>query len=313
MVAVERAVAALDPHGPPDARGLAGVGELTHATRIGLFSGSFNPLTLAHVAVADAACAQAGLDALVWAQAVVTVDKERVTRASLPDRLAQLVAFARTRGESVLVLNRGLYAEQVQTIRTIVGNLMRHFVVVGFDKVVQIFDPRYYADRDGALAELFVGADLLVAPRADAGARELAQLLAQPGNQPYADHVAMLDVPPVYRADSSTEVRQLAADPDAHQVELARLVPPEALALIATRAYAANDAYPLRQAWLSALQPLPQKLLRSLPSLVELVRLVAPSGASSPRDALLDAQAHPSRSATLTLLRSLGVLGPGVA
>ncbi len=307
MVAIERAVAGLDIHGPPDLRSFTGGARLQRAARIGLFPGSFNPLTDAHVALADAARTQARLDTLVWALAVVTVDKERVTRASVPDRLAQLVAFARPRRESVALVNRGLYVDQVQALRAAsraAGQDTRVVVLVGFDKVVQIFDPRYYAEREAALTALFSAADLLVAPRAGAGAPVLAALLAMPENQPYARHVALLDFPAEHLSDSSTEARQLAAAPEAHQDELARLVPPEARALIATQAYEATDIYALRQAWLAVLQPLPIVVLRTLPPIATLVARTHASGEL--RRALIDAQTHPTAAAARDLVHRLG-------
>ena len=47
------------------------------------------------------------------------------------------------------------------------GNVFALFDhIYGYDKVVQIFDPRYYDDRDAALDRLFALSSLLVAPRA---------------------------------------------------------------------------------------------------------------------------------------------------
>lgn len=240
MLAVERAVASLDMDGAPAAVCLTGRVRLRRARRIGLFAGSFNPLTLAHVALTDAAGRRASLDVVVWAIAAVTVDKEHVTRAALPERLAQLLAFARPRRDAVMLLNRGLYVDQSRILAALAAPGARIAIIIGYDKVVRIFDPRYYADRDAALLALFAAADLLVAPRADAGAAQLRALLARPENRPYAPHVAPLLVPPSHLYDSSTQARELAADPRANAAALARLLPPEAQALVATGAYRAS-------------------------------------------------------------------------
>src|SRR5579884_3038323 len=93
MLGVERQADALDVSAPPTVVSFAEGDQLRTAARTGLFAGSYNPLTYAHVAVADAARTQARLDDVVWAISRVTVDKERVTSASVHDRLAQLVAF----------------------------------------------------------------------------------------------------------------------------------------------------------------------------------------------------------------------------
>src|SRR5689334_6133742 len=84
------------------------------------FIGSFNPLTLAHVALARAARREGRLDLVVWAFAAVTVDKERVARASLPDRLAQMAAYVRRRQhDALVVLNHGLYVDEARALRTL--------------------------------------------------------------------------------------------------------------------------------------------------------------------------------------------------
>ena len=101
--------------------------------------------------------------------------------------------------------------------------------IVGFDKARQIFDPRYYDDRDAALGALFDAAGLLVAPRGADGAAELAALLDQPANRPFRDRVRALPFHAGYAHDSATTVRELARA--GHPV--AGLVPPQTAAFIA--------------------------------------------------------------------------------
>ncbi len=218
------------------------------AERIGLLAGSYNPLTLAHIAVAEAARRVAQLDLVAWALTAVTVDKERVTRASLPQRIAQLDAYiASTIGkvhyaDALVLLAHGLYVEQAQAIRTLMPPDAELVIIVGYDKIVQIFDPRYYDDREAALQALFAQARLLVAPRDGQGEADLRALLARPENQPYSEYVAYCPLDPVYATDSSTEARQLAApltpDAVADSPALRRLLPPEGVALAATGTYA---------------------------------------------------------------------------
>src|SRR5690348_3214322 len=174
----------------PCAVALAGGRRLRAAMRVGVFAGSFNPLTRAHVALANAARRAAGLDALLWACAAASVDKERVERAALVDRLAQMCAFvAGRRREALALLNRGLYVDEARTLRALLAPSAELTLIVGYDKIVQIFDPKYYADRDTALRALFSLAHLLVAPREGEGASALAALLAQRENRPFARHV----------------------------------------------------------------------------------------------------------------------------
>ncbi len=90
VVAQQRTVERSRPHAPPRADVRSGRTALRTARHVGHVAGSFNPLTNAHVAIEEAVRAVGGLDCVVWACAAVTVDKERVERASVADRLAHL-------------------------------------------------------------------------------------------------------------------------------------------------------------------------------------------------------------------------------
>ncbi|HEY1387681.1 MAG TPA: hypothetical protein VGF38_03975 [Ktedonobacterales bacterium] len=278
LARLARAAADVAASDEPCAMALAGGRRLSAATRVGVFAGSFNPLTRAHVALANAARRAARLDTLIWACAAASVDKEQVERAALVDRLAQMRAFvAGRRREALALLNRGLYVDEARTIRALLAPSAELTLIVGYDKIVQIFDPKYYADRDAALRKLFPLARLLVAPRAGEGAEALAALLAQPENSPFARHVRYLDVPAGYAHDSSTEARDLAAETPADSAALSRLLPPAGVALaLHTGAYrptAPADAnpYTIRARWLDALATLPPTTTHNLPPLATLV------------------------------------------
>jgi nicotinamide-nucleotide adenylyltransferase len=278
LARLARAAAGVIAIDAPYAVALSGRRRLRAAARAGVFAGSFNPLTRAHVALVNAARHAAGLDALVWACAAASVDKERAERAALVDRLAQLRAFvAGRRRDALVLLNRGLYVDESRTIRGMMAPSAELVLIVGYDKVVQIFDPKYYADRDAALRELFSLAWLLVAPRAGEGAEALTALLAQPENRPFAAHVRYLDVPPTYANDSSSEARALAAETPPNVAALSQLLAPAGLALaLHTGAYrppdsTTSDPYMIRARWLDALATLPATSTRSLPPLSTLV------------------------------------------
>ncbi len=263
---------------------LVGGRALAEARAVGLFAGTFNPLTHAHVALAEAARAAGNLDLIAWTLAVVTVDKERVERATLPDRSAQIAAYCDGRaGDALVVVNRGLYVDQARALHALMAPTARLAIVVGYDKVVQIFDPRYYADRDAALAELFAEANLLAAPRAGQGPHELERLLARPENARFAASVRPIPLAPEYAAESSTQVRALAASVPKVMVPRA-LVAPEGWALALLGAYVPEDAplgaaYAVREAWQRALPGLPPRVTSALPPLAELVaRTQAPAG-----------------------------------
>jgi nicotinamide-nucleotide adenylyltransferase len=216
-----------------------------------VFPGSFNPPTTAHLALLKQArdfahqqpLAPGQEDLPVHLYAAIskhTIDKETVERPLLLDRVTLLdtVLHRYLRNIGILLFNRGLYVEEAQAVRTSFPEVIRLFFLIGFDKIVQILDPRYYENRDAALRELFALAELLVAPRGDAGVDALHNLLSQPANQPFAGHIHALPFSPTYRTISSTSIRQ---NPHANLDE----IPPEVQHFIQeTHAYAPPERLP---------------------------------------------------------------------
>lgn len=198
----------LAPSEPPRLAELVSPGR--QLRRLAFLPGSFNPPTIAHLALADRVLGSGYVDGLSYALASRTVDKERVEVASLADRLLLLTELVKGRPrEGVALLNRGLYVEQAEIIRRALPGLGELWFVVGYDKIVQIFDPRYYPDRDAALERLFALASFLVSPRAPASSQDLRAFLDQPENRRFAPRVIELDLPPEYQTMSSTRVRDV--------------------------------------------------------------------------------------------------------
>ncbi len=217
-------VAASDPDGPPSALIVRAPAD-ANPRRLAFLSGSFNPPHAAHLALLDSAERTVEPDATLLVHSARTVDKERLSGLCLVDRLlllTLLVAGAPTRG--VALINRGLYADQVDALLTTWPSLESLYVIVGYDKLVQILDPRYYADRDAALDRMFGRATLLVAPRADAGADEIERLMAEPENRRYRESVRLLPLEKPYSEMASTSARQRVADGSASDPDLPEVV-----------------------------------------------------------------------------------------
>ena len=210
----------LQPEGPPQA--LLAPGSPIPRGGIIVFPGSFNPPTTAHLALLKEARNFARFQAwskgkreiiqLYAALSKHIVDKENVERPLLLDRILLLDILLRRRftHAGILLFNRGLYVEQAQAVHSSFPHVTRLLFLVGFDKIVQILDPHYYDDRDAELHELFSLAELLVAPRGDAGTDSLAKLLQRPENQPFAPYIHALPFSSAYRYVSSTNIRQHA-------------------------------------------------------------------------------------------------------
>jgi nicotinic acid mononucleotide adenylyltransferase len=234
MRQIQATIANLDATAAPQVALIAGGERLANARHIGVLAGSFNPPTLAHLALAASATQTARLDALLWTISQVTVDKEQVTRAPLAERLAVLAALVASRPhDAVAVLNRGLYAAQAEALHATFPTLQRLSFIIGYDKIVQIVDPRYYPNPIAALDELFALAEVWVAPRAGEGEADLTALFAQPENQRWAGRVHFLPLDPQYQTLSSTTLRARID----RQLPIADLTPPEAQALVDAGAY----------------------------------------------------------------------------
>ena len=180
------------------------LGRPAEAASVGLVSGSFDPMTIAHAALADALPAELVL--LVVSPA--TLPKEPGAEPPLLDLEARVTSLSRyvaaRRGMRVAVSSHGLYADQV-------GAASRRFpgasIVVGLgsDKVGQLFDPAFYGDRDEALERLFSRAEVRYAMRAGDEDRVHAVLEAEPR---WAPRIARLDLSPEIAAVSSGNVRR---------------------------------------------------------------------------------------------------------
>jgi nicotinic acid mononucleotide adenylyltransferase/predicted RNA-binding protein with PIN domain len=123
--------------------------------RVGVFPGSFDPPTIAHVAIAEAALRQAGLDRIDFAISRVALGKEDRTDVDRRRRALERVVAGRDE-LGVVVTNAQLVADIAAGYDA---------VVMGADKWAQVNDPEWYpsiAARDDALARL---PRVLVAPR----------------------------------------------------------------------------------------------------------------------------------------------------
>jgi predicted RNA-binding protein with PIN domain len=127
-------------------------------SRAGVYPGSFDPLTVAHLAIAEAALHQAALDRVDLALSNVTLGKEHLDRASVKARATDIHAATRDRPWLAVVVT------DAQLVADIAAGY--DVVVMGADKWAQVRDPQWYgndlAARDAALAAL---PPVLVAPR----------------------------------------------------------------------------------------------------------------------------------------------------
>lgn len=169
----------MPPSRPPAGASPAG------AAGVGCYPGSFDPPTIAHVGVAEAAVRQAGLVRVDLVVSRRTLGKDHLDEATVARRVAVLERVVAGRPWlGVAVVDGGLVADIADGYDA---------VVMGADKWVQVVDPDWYggspAARDAALARL---PRVLVAPRA--------------GVRP--EGVELLDLPAHLAHVSATAVRE---------------------------------------------------------------------------------------------------------
>jgi predicted RNA-binding protein with PIN domain len=140
---------------------------------IGVYPGSFDPPTIAHLAIAEVAIRHARLDRLDFALSRIALGKEH--RADTDRRRAVLEAMIAGDPRLAVVVRDA----------QLIADLARGYdvVVMGADKWAQVLDPAWYASvaaRDGAVASL---PRVLVAPRlgvdVDLGPAELLDVPAE--------------------------------------------------------------------------------------------------------------------------------------
>ena len=126
--------------------------------RVGCYPGSFNPPTIAHLAIAEAAYRQCDLDRLDLVVSRVALGKAAPAGPRFEDRIAVLETIARSRPWL------GVRVSDAQLLVDLAAGY--DVLVLGADKWAQVVDPAWYdgsiAARDEALAHL---PEVVVAPR----------------------------------------------------------------------------------------------------------------------------------------------------
>ena len=153
----------------------------------GVYPGSFDPLTVAHLAIADAARDQCGLELLDLVVSHVALAKEDRRQAPPAERLAEI---ERATPDRPWLSARGTGAQLLADIAD-----GYDLLVVGADKWHQLHDPRFYGGSEAAMrAALARLPPVAVASRAGV-------------HLPTGARVTVLEVDPVHHEVSSTGVR----------------------------------------------------------------------------------------------------------
>jgi len=150
--------------------------------RTGAYPGTFDPPTTAHVAIAEAARRQCGLDAVDFVVNAGPLGKSGVR--PLESRVAMLSALTNGRPWLRVVVTDRLHLADIAESYDV--------LVLGADKWAQVLDPAFYGsaeERDAAVARLPL---LAVAPR---------------GGLPVPDACVVLEIDAALAEVSSTAAR----------------------------------------------------------------------------------------------------------
>lgn len=125
---------------------------------LAVYPGSFDPLTIAHLAIAEAALAQLGVDRVDLAVSTATLGKSHLSAATVQRRVTLIERIVAKRSRLAVVVMED----------QLIVDIARGYdvVVMGADKWAQVNDPAWYGHdpiaRDAALAAL---PKVAVAPR----------------------------------------------------------------------------------------------------------------------------------------------------
>ena len=204
--------------------------------RLGIFSGSFNPITVAHIEMIEAAQKRYDLDEILLILARANVDKG-VFGLSLADRLLMLKLYAVTREDfSVAACSHGKFIEKIEALKPAYPPSTHFSFIVGYDTFIRLFDPKYYTDMHDALEALFDQCRFIVANRQDYDANAVRNVMEAPDYHRYANCIDLIELPDFYADISSTHIRSQIQEGNS----VDHLVPPEVQAYLkAIQAYQA--------------------------------------------------------------------------
>ena len=189
---------------------------------LGIFSGSFNPLTIAHIKLVEEARRQYQLDEILLLLAKTNVDKD-VYGLPLAGRMLILKLYAETQHcISIGVSSHGRYIDKASALKLIYPAKTELSFIVGYDTLVRIFDPKYYKNPHEELQFLFSQCRFIAANREEADIHTIHQFLSQPLLQAYHKNVDYLLFPDDYAEISSTDVRRRIEN----RQPISHLVPP---------------------------------------------------------------------------------------
>jgi nicotinate-nucleotide adenylyltransferase len=200
----------------------AGVGVAPHDRRLGVFSGAFNPITQAHVGLAESALAHFQLHEVLLLLPLIQPHK-RIEDASIDARLAMMALAGQHHPDfSIASCTHGLFIDIARAVELAYPPATHLWFITGRDAAERILTWPY-PEPAQALSDLFSRADLLVADREGTFVLPEASAVGA-----HATQIHHLPLPSSYNGISATEIRTRLAQGQ----DVSDLVPPPVLAFI---------------------------------------------------------------------------------
>lgn len=199
-----------------------GVDPAAQGGQLGIFSGAFNPITVAHVALARSAFQHYHLHEVLFLLPL-TQPHRLIVDASIEARLHMMaLAVQDDPAFSVGSCTHGLFIDICRAVETAYPAQTHLWFITGRDAAERVLTWPY-PDPARALGELFAHAELLVADRE--GSFVVPEI---PSVRSHAERIHTLPLPPEYNPISATDVRMRLG----RGKEVAALVPPPVLTYI---------------------------------------------------------------------------------
>ena len=176
--------------------------------RLGIFPASFNPPTMAHLALIREAGEAGHLDEVLILLDIQAMDKAPI-EARFEDRLEMVKrAFQKDPRISIGLSNHGLFLAKLKPLRELYPTAVEFVFIVGFDTIVRVMDRKYYRNRDRELDRLFKECRFLIANRGDQEREAFLRLFQTRENRKYRNKISFFALSPRLSTLSSTQVRE---------------------------------------------------------------------------------------------------------
>ena len=190
--------------------------------KLGIFSGSFNPITLAHSKMIEIAHQCYEFDEILLLIAKANVDKG-VFGLPIEARLLTLKVHTKNHSNiSIGISSHGRYIDKIAALKEIYPKYTEFNFIVGYDTLVRLFDPKYYTDIQEELNILFTQCKFIVANRKGVSIPDIIQFIDQPYLRCYKEFIEYISLPDYYANLSSSDIRNRM---DAGK-KISHLVPP---------------------------------------------------------------------------------------